>query len=55
MMEEQSAKPHRKHFKGRKAEKRKLQAEKETENVPKKNRKAFSIQKVNKLNRSFRR
>jgi len=54
-MEEASAKPHRKHVKGRKAEKRKLKAEKEDETIKKKNPKAFAIQKVNKLNRTFRR
>ena len=54
-MEETSAKPHRKHVKGRKADKRKRQAEDENETIKKKNPKAFAIQKVNKLNRSFRR
>ena len=54
-MEEVSAKPHRKQLKGRKAEKRKLKTEKENEVVQKKNPKAFAIQKVNKLNRTFRR
>ena len=50
-----AAKPHQKHLTGRKAQKRKLRIQNEKgDNVPQLNPKAFAIQRVNKLNRSFR-
>lgn len=53
---EKTAKPHRKHVTGRKAEKRKsLSLKEKGENTAKPNPKAFAVQRVNKLNRTFRR